>query len=69
MAYVYNSQTSSGWLLMRDDNRKGDDHIMIFHSYYGSFHFPSLEAAREHILQTNVVNWKGLAKNIWGNKP
>lgn len=69
MSYVYNSQTSSGWLLMRDDERKGDKHIRIFHSYYGTFHFPDLEEAREHILQTNVTNWKEQARKIWGDKP
>lgn len=68
MSYVYNSQTTSGWLLLRDDERKDDKHIWIFHSYYGSFDFPTLEAAREHISLTNVENWEGLAKAIWGNK-
>jgi hypothetical protein len=69
MSYVYNSQTSSGWLLLRDDERKDAKHIRIFHSYYGTFHFASLEAAREHIMETNIENFQEQAKNIWGKKP
>lgn len=66
MSYVYNSQTESGWLLLRDDNRSDANHVWIFHSYYGSFHFATLEVARKHIEETNVENWKEQAKHIWG---